>query len=329
MPTTVGRWGPSHKGSRAFYHSLMNDEGVSAGRVLAPGLVQLAALGVHGSITGAAGASGVSQPTLSRALRRWQQEIGVELAAPHGHGVRLTDAGVHLSLAASAALELMDDAVAQLRAGAGPSRLAVGHLHSLGPAVVSELVASYLPEHPDVLVSHSEDTTEGLLGGLDAGRIGVAITSPRPPERYEWLMLGEQSLVVLLPRTHRLATAPRIDLRDLAGERFVALDPRHHARRAADRLCARVGIRPRIVLEADDFVTIDNYVGSGIGVAVLPYEPSLGARTAVLPIDDDTARREFGLVWPSEPGEPVDGFVAHARAVQAQYPDWANLTVAG
>lgn len=302
----------------------MNETG-SAGEVLAPTLRQLAALGVEGTITGAARASGTSQPTLSRAVRWWEAELQLPLVVRRGRGVDLTAEGAYLASAAAEALRVLDAALDRLRGTPTPPALTVGFVRSLGPVVVGELVASFLADHPDVVVGHREDSTSGLLDGLDDRSIDVAVTAPRPPARYGWLPLGQQSFVLMLPRTHPLAKEDSIRLEQLRGEPFLALDRRFHTRQVADRLCAAAGVTARVVVEADDLFTVTNYVAAGLGVAIMPFASTPSPRTVELPISDDGARREFGLAWPLDEDPSAAVFVEHARRLSTRYPKWADL----
>ena len=293
-------------------------------RPLAPELVRLAALGREPSITRAARASGTTQPTLSRSIRRWERELGVSLVAPDGHGVRLTAEGLTLVGAADEAVRLIDRAGRRI-AGAG-SPLTIGFLRSLGPTVVSELVTSFLAVDPEARIAHRELSTPELLDELEVGRIDIGVAAPRPPDRYRWLRLGRQAIVVAVPRTHRFAQREALDVAELRGERLLGLDRRFDARRVADVLGARAGLDHEVSVEADDFMTVTNYVAAGLGVAILPADPGSGDRVATVPITDPAAQREFGLIWRGERATTqVDALVAHARGLGDRYPGWADI----
>ncbi|MCX5339215.1 LysR family transcriptional regulator [Streptomyces atratus] len=293
--------------------------------VLAPALAQLAALGEDPNVTRAAARSGTSQSTLSRAIRRWEERLGIKLLMQDGRGVRLTAEGSLLAAAAEEAAQVLDDAVLRLRGHAARS-VTVGFLKSLGPTVVGELVGSFLSDVPAAVVAHREGTGSELLRGLDEGSVDIAVTT-QPPPPYKWLALGRQAFVLVVPTGHRLAGSEPVALETAREERFLALDRRFDARRRADNLCARAGFTPRIVLEADDVTTVRGYVGAALGVAVLPADTSTAARTVDVSIRSASPTwREFGLAWlPHRADAEVEALLEHAARLGEKYPGWADI----
>ncbi|MBL7489958.1 LysR family transcriptional regulator [Frankia sp. AgB1.9] len=302
----------------------MNEK--TAAAALVPELAQLAALGVERSITRAAARSATSQPTLSRAVRRWEDALGVRLVEPHGRGIRLTPEGGLLTAAAGEAFRLMETAVRRARGEAPAPTLTIAFLRSLGPPVVGELVSSFLREHPGVLIAHLEASTAAVLDGIDARQIDLAVTAPHPPGRFGWLHLGDQAIVLMVPATHRLAGRSTVGLREVADEAFLSLDHRFHTRQVTDALWAAADLTPRITMEADDLRTIANYVSAGLGLALVPADSAAHPRTVNLPLAEAGARREFGLAWRAADDRPLTrSFVDHARELNERYPGWADI----
>ncbi|GAA1444227.1 LysR family transcriptional regulator [Leifsonia poae] len=298
----------------------------TSGSYLAPALAQLAALAIDENITRAAERSGTSQPTLSRSVRAWEQDLGITLLVRRGRGVELSDDGRILAAAAAASLHTLDQALGRIRGTVQEAPLTVGFLRSLGPTVAGELIASFLVSRPNTVIVHREGSSTDLLDWLDESRIDVAITSPRPPDRFSWLPIGEQALVLVVPSGHRLANATTVRLSEVRDDPFLALDSRFDARQRSDSLCAAAGFTPRIVLEADDFLTVRGYVATGMGVAVLPADASLSPRTVSIPLSDPNAHRTFGLAWdPSKVVPPTAALLAHTQELARKYPQWADI----
>jgi LysR family transcriptional activator of glutamate synthase operon len=211
--------------------------------------------------------------------------------------------------------------------GSGPGMpITVGILRSLGPTVAGELIGSFLAARPNTVIVHREGSSTDLIDGLDDGWVDVAITAPTPPERFGWLPVGEQALVLVVPSGHRVAQSSGIDLALLRDEAFLALDHRFDARQRADALCAAAGFAPRVVLQADNFLTVRNFVAAGLGVAILPADTSVTPRTVSIPLSGPDAVRTFGLVWNPARNTPASrALVAHAEGLAKAYPSWADL----
>ncbi|BDZ48555.1 hypothetical protein GCM10025867_07960 [Frondihabitans sucicola] len=87
----------------------------SSAASLAPTLAQLAALALDPNITRAAERTGTSQPTLSRALRAWEDDLGFAIVARRGRSIELTEEGRILAAAAAESVERMDRALQRIR----------------------------------------------------------------------------------------------------------------------------------------------------------------------------------------------------------------------
>ena len=294
---------------------------------IAPALVQWSALGEDSNVTRAAAQSGVSQPTLSRAMARWEQEAGTALFHRSGREITLTPKGRLLADAARAALDSLGPVLDAVVESSRPPSLAVGFLGSLGPSIVSELVASFHAAEPGVVVSHHEGAASALLDELVSERLDIAVLAPRPGPGFGWLPLGTQSLSLVVPTHHRFASLDSIDLATASEETFLALDARYSTRTAADALCAEAGFAPRIFLEADDARTIRDYVGGGLGIAILPSDTSVNPRVVAVPIMSPLATREIGIAWDDRQrlSPQAVAFRDQARSLGIRYPGWADL----
>lgn len=301
----------------------MNESSASS---LAPALAQLAALGLDPNITRAAERTGTSQPTLSRALRGWELDLGIDILERRGRTVVLTDEGRILAAAAADALERVERALRRIRGTRLDDSIAVGFLRSLGPTVAGELIASFLGVEQGTLITHVEGSSVELLDGLDDGRVDVAITAPKAPDRFGWLPVGKQAFVLVVPKGHVAAEADTVDLAQVRDEAFLVLDRRFDARQRADALCAASGFTPRVVLEADNLTTVRGYVAAGLGIAILPADATLSPRTVNVRLTDANATRSVGLAWSKEHTSPTaTALVEFARELTRKYPGWADV----
>ncbi|UOR01139.1 LysR family transcriptional regulator [Leucobacter allii] len=294
---------------------------------LFPELGWLAALLDASSLTDAARRTGTSQSTMTRAVQRWGRRLGAPLIRAHGRGAELTAEGEMLAITARRALGDLDDAIRRI-AGEPDATLRIGFLRSLGPAVVGELVSSYLQAHPAAHVVHHELSSAGALDALDRGDVDIVLSAPRPPDRFAWRRMGRQPLVLMVPRGHRLAGRSAASVGDIAEERLLTLDQGYHTRRIVDSLLAAAGVSPHIGIETDSVETVANYVAAGQGVAILPADAVHRPRVATLTLTEPAAQREFGLVWHADrPSPRAEALLAHVELLERRHPDWANIEV--
>lgn len=275
-------------------------DGESWAAVLAPRLAQFAAVARHEHVTRAAQQLGMPQSTLSRAMVRLEEDLGVSLFARRGRAVRLTPAGRTFLASTERALAEVERSAESVRADADPEagKVAFGFLHTLGSETVPALIRGFRADHPRVRFQLVQTYGEAMLERLRAGELDLCLTSP-PPEEAGLVVrrLDEQRLRLVVPADHRLAGRKRVRLEEAAGELFVSLEPGYGLRRITDDLCAQAGFTPRVAFEGEEAETLRGLVAAGLGVALLP--PPAVARPGVveLSVSAPRAAREIGVAW--------------------------------
>jgi DNA-binding transcriptional LysR family regulator len=193
----------------------------------------------------AASALRVAQPSLSRQIRRLEQQLGARLLDRTPQGTQLTAAGEAFLPSAKALLRSASRAAAQTRAAAQPSRITVGYTTGL---IVTPAVRELRRQHPDadVHVVHLDWNVarESLLDH----RVDAVVTRlPFPTDHLHVTILYDEPRVLVVPVDHRLAGKESITLDDIADEpmprirnsdpawsAYWRIDPRPDGRRAPD-----------------------------------------------------------------------------------------------
>ncbi|WP_326785881.1 LysR family transcriptional regulator [Streptomyces sp. NBC_00151] len=276
------------------------EDGARFARLLAPRLAYFAGVARTEHVTRAAEQMGVPQSTLSRAMVRLEQDLGVDLFARHGRTVSLTPAGRTFLASVERALAEVERAADEVRADADPAtgKVAFGFLHTMGSETVPGLIRAFRADHPGVRFSLVQNYGEAMLERLRSGELDLCLTSPVPdaPDLVG-RRLDEQKLRLVVPADHRLAARRRVRLAEAADETFVTLEPGYGMRRITDDLCQEAGFRPRIAFEGEEAETLRGLVAAGLGVALLP--PPAVARPGVveLTVTAPRAVREIGVAW--------------------------------
>lgn len=229
-----------------------------------------------GSITGAAGTLGFSQPAISQHLRRLEARLGVAIVERVGRGIRLTEAGRVLARHAPAVTLAVDAAaeeLAQLRGlRTGVVRLVA--FPSASPVVVPRLIAALAAAHTGLSVTYLEAEPPEAVEAVREDRADIALTFSYPGDRDDphrtsargltVRSAGRDDLMLVLPAGHAAVR----DVGELSGETWIAGCPR--CRGHLLELCGRAGFTPRIGYETDNYVAVEGLVAQGIGVATLP-----------------------------------------------------------
>lgn len=220
----------------------------------------------------------VSQPALSKRIRRMEARIGGPLLLRGYRDVQLTEAGRllaarsrHLIGEASATLALTERAV---RGEAGLLRIGFGIASIIG--LLPEVVRRFRRAHPDVELHLRDMSTPDQIEALASGEIDVGFIRHRAADdRLRMRPVLDERLVAALGPNSRWST--RAGLRSVASEPFIIIS---RARSASFydhvlSVCAAAGFAPRIVQEADELFTVVSLVRAGLGVSLVPRSAAL------------------------------------------------------
>ena len=241
---------------------------------------------------------GISQPALSRALARLEAELSIPLFDRVGRSIRLTPYGELFQRRVGRALREIDDGRAELDELANPGHgtIGLGFLRTLGISFVPRLVREFSASFPDVHFSFIQNNDIALEELLTRGELDLILNStPLRGTAFDWQLIADQELVLIVPLSHHLARKRRVAMRDLADEPFVCFKPGNAFRRQTEELCRAAGFLPRIKFEADDSSSIPGFVASGFGIAIVPVECADSAQVVTLRLTRPTARRKIGI----------------------------------
>ncbi|WP_326566866.1 LysR family transcriptional regulator [Amycolatopsis rhabdoformis] len=231
----------------------------------------------RGSVTAAARALHCTPSAVSQQLRALQSEVGLPLTEPDGRGLRLTDAGRALVARADEVLAALDRAESELDTyrSAPRGRVRIAIFQSAGLMLLPGLltrVAAYDGLEVDVRdVDMTPSDVPALVADYD-----VVVThrdehaGAFSSDRLEVVPLLREPLDVALPAGHPLARRRRVDLADLADERWISVDHGFPVDDVLRSLTVRTGVRPQIVQRINDFRITERLVAAGHGIALLP-----------------------------------------------------------
>jgi DNA-binding transcriptional LysR family regulator len=158
----------------------------------------------------------VAQPSLSRQVRRLEQQLGARLLDRTPQGTRLTEAGAAFLPRARALLRAAGQAAASARAAARPTRITVGYISGV---LITPAVRALRRQHPDAEVRTQHMSWNEPREALLDHRADVVIA--RLPLRAEGLhvtILYDEPRELLVPVGHRLAGKESVTLDDIADE---------------------------------------------------------------------------------------------------------------
>lgn len=227
----------------------------------------------------AAQACSVSQPTLSVAIKKIEDELDVKLFERNAHEITVTPLGQEIVQQAQSVLDQASMIRDIARRGKDPlaAPLRLGVIYTIGPYLLPDLVRQNLACTPQMPLMLQENLTVKLLEDLRAGDIDCAILAqPFPDAGLAIAPLYDEPFMAAVPFGHALAQRPHISAQELKRETMLLLGHGHCFRDHVLQVCPEFahfsstsqGIAQRF--EGSSLETIKYMVAAGMGVTLVP-----------------------------------------------------------
>ena len=217
----------------------------------------------------------VSQPALSVAIQKLEEELGAQLFERGKSEVTVTPVGERIVEQAQKVLEeaarIRDIAQAGRNQLVGPFHLGV--IYTVAPYLLPDLIPALHERAPQMPLEIEENLTEQLEVALKSGRVDAAIIAlPFQPPSVTTEFLYEEPFQVVVPQRHPWAKRKTIQPSELASEHTILLNVGHCFRDQVLDACPELNRGDAPVTRTNSLETVRNMVASGLGVSVLPRD---------------------------------------------------------
>ncbi|ARS52466.1 hydrogen peroxide-inducible genes activator [Kushneria konosiri] len=271
----------------------------------------------------------VSQPTLSVAVKKLEEELGVALFERSKSTVQVTPLGEKIVEQASRVLE-QASAIKEL-ANEGKDQLSsplrVGAIHTIGPYLFPHLIPTLSEEAPQMPLYIEENLTGELRRKLRSGELDVIIVAlPFAEPDVLTKSLYDEPFEVLLPAGHAWLSRKEIDRDVLYDEKMLMLGEGHCFRDQVLEACPTIKDHVHqpgntLIAEGGSLETIRHMVASGLGITVVPQSATGSVHYAsglleTRPFKDPAPYRTVALAWRASFPRPK-AIDAITRAIKA------------
>ena len=258
----------------------------------------------------AAEACFVSQPTLSVAIKKLEEELAVQLFERGSTEVAVTPVGEQIVEEAQRVLEQTNTIREIAQQGRNPlaGPLRVGVIYTIGPYLLPHLIRRMIADAPEMPLILQENFTAKLLESLRQGDIDVALLAdPFPDAGLMTQAVYEEPFVVAVPKKHSWARRKAIASTELKNQTMLLLGTGHCFRDHVLEVCPELsrysqatgGIQK--TFEGSSLETIRHMVASGIGITVLPVmalpENREDGLLKYVPFERPAPVRRVSLAW--------------------------------
>ena len=258
----------------------------------------------------------VSQPTLSIAIKKLEEELGVQLFERQSGEISVTPVGERIIEQAQRTLEAAEGVKQAAQQGkdqlSGPLR--IGAIYTIGPYLFPELIPRLRKLAPNMPLVIEENYTAVLAEQLKRGELDAIVLSlPFSDPGLLTLPLYEEPFVVLLPAAHPLTQRKTIKADILEDESVLLLGAGHCFRDQVLEACPACLPKPGLegdlsnTLAGSSLETMRHMVVSGLGITILPCTAAgadrysqrlLSVRRFTRPIPTRTVALAWRVSWP-------------------------------
>ncbi len=252
----------------------------------------------------AAEKSFISQPALSLAIQKLEEELGLKIFERGKNNVSITPVGNEIVGQAQRTLEEVEHIREIARQGknqlAGTLRL--GIIYSVGPYLLPDLVPELKKIAPEMPLEIEENITTNLDALLRNGKLDVIIIAlPYGDSGIVTRPVYDEPFEVVVSNDHHWAKRRSVKAQELSAEKVLLLDSGHCFSNQVEEACPELERKGANIQQGTSFETIRNMVASGLGITVLPASAN-SARyrnrlLQVIPFAKPVPSRRIALAW--------------------------------
>lgn len=246
----------------------------------------------------------VSQPTLSTAVLKVEEELGIALFERRKNEVLVTPMGEKIVQQALRVLEeaALIKSIAKQNKDELTGVLRLGAIATVCPYLVPDLIPVLGKHAPMMPLEIEENLTAALSNFLKSGKLdAIVIALPFVEPGILIQPLYDEPFSVVVPVGHHWENKAKVKAEELAGENVLMLHAGHCFRNQVVGACPELSRSDTGGMQGGSLETIRNMVASGLGISVLPStaltERYYNKLIRVIPFDKPVPSRRIGIAW--------------------------------
>jgi LysR family transcriptional regulator, hydrogen peroxide-inducible genes activator len=269
----------------------------------------------------------VTQPALSLAIKKLEEELNIIIFERSRSDVSMTEIGEKIVEQAEKVLE--EAARIKLLAELGKNQLKgtfkLGLIHSIGPYLLPEIIPILRKSAPEMPLEVEENLTANLEMQLKNGVIDAAIIAlPFNVAGLQYKALYDEEFDVVVPATHHWHARKHIRPEELSEEKVLLLNSGHCFSNQVTQACPELS-RKGEILQGNSLETIRNMVASNLGITVLPCSATAkrynNPLIKVIPFVSPAPTRRIAIAWRKSfvRLEAVEKIAESIKAINSDY----------
>lgn len=255
------------------------------------------------SITKAAQQLYVSQPTITIAVQKLEQELGIALFDRNQKQFTLTKEGKLFLDRVSDVLLRLQNAVSEINEHKNLQKgyLRIGIPPMIGSCIFPEIIAGFTDTYPHLKLDIFEDGSLSIRQSIKQEDLDIGIINlMNISDEFLTIPLSRQEFVVCLHKTHPLAAQKSINMKQLHDEKFILFNESTCNRQLIMQECLNNDFIPKVILSTNQIATMKSLVSRNLGICFLTKSVIENAPDIVTVPLKHNLFLEFGLTWKKE-----------------------------
>lgn len=220
-------------------------------------------------ITNSAKKLHIAQPSLTQAIHRLEEDLGVPLFVSKGRNIVLTEYGKYLQKKLIPIINEIDALPEKLHVMAKLADKTI-HLNVLAAsALVTDAIIKYKKEHEDINFQLLQDSQDNLHDIEITTKASDSIVFSADSLKSNEFICHEK-IYLAVPNNEKYEGISSIDLKDVMEEGFISLAGSKQFSSICDKICQTLGVKPKIIFESDNPTAVKNMIMANMGVGFWP-----------------------------------------------------------
>lgn len=253
-------------------------------------------------ITAASNALSISQPALSKAISKLEEELDVKLFERDGRNIKITKYGeVFLKYAESALddIERGIKKIEEMKSG-NDQVISVAATNCIGITFIPFVISEFLNQHGHTKFNFNIRHTEDLFKDLRYERIHLAFFDKEEcMDKYpeiESVLVKKEEYVLIVSKNHYLSKKEEVCLKDLKEEYFIAHGGNNLGKKVS--YTELLGYSPKISVEPSEQSLLTGLVAAGAGIAIVLNTPMINTnKLSIIKIKDNIGYKKIYMGW--------------------------------
>lgn len=254
------------------------------------------------NFTTAAKLSSVSQPALSKATRKLEEELKVPLFERNSKTIELTPFGNAFLKHAVNALKEIDNGIEELQHMLEPetSVISIAATFCIGRYFMPFLISDFLNTCADAKFQFNQETTPSILKDLRTGKInfGFYDTSNKLNclDDIDSILIKKEEYIVLVSKNHPLSKREEVSLTELKDEAFIVFG--EESKSSLDCISKFIAYKPKIFMEPSSYDMLGGLITAGAGIAIATNNPLINTSSlTALKIKENIGYKSIYMGW--------------------------------